>query len=127
MTRDRELNWGKVIRLLVFRYTCEIVKEVQPVVSTVDLQVEDFVPVISGEPIELPPLTDEELVNFDIQITLNSSNPKGIIFETKRINSGDLLAQPFDTIHHEAKITDHGTILYEFDLGNGRRECFCCI
>ncbi|ULU04746.1 hypothetical protein L3Y34_017478 [Caenorhabditis briggsae] len=102
-------------------YTCEIVKEVDPVFSTVDLQVDDYVPIINGDPIELPPLTDEEIVNFDIEITLNSSDSKGILFETKRINSGDFLAQPVDTIHHEAKISDHGTIIYEFDVGNGRQ------
>lgn len=97
-------------------------KEENPVFSTVDLQIDDFIPVIDGEPIELPPLSDEEIVNLDIEITLNTANPKGIIFETKRINSGDLLATPYDTIHHEAKITDYGTVLYEFDIGNGRRK-----
>uniref|UniRef100_A0A8R1DYW5 Ig-like domain-containing protein n=1 Tax=Caenorhabditis japonica TaxID=281687 RepID=A0A8R1DYW5_CAEJA len=104
-------------------YTCAIVMEVEDdsVLSTVDLQVEDFVPLFTGQPIELPPLTDDEFTNLDIEITLNSSNPKGVIFETRKINTGDLLGQPFDTIHHTAKITDHGTILYDFDVGNGRQ------
>ncbi|CAB3410943.1 unnamed protein product [Caenorhabditis bovis] len=118
------LSFSKIHRSDEGQYECKIdVKnedvDEEPFISKVDLQVDDFIPKINGDPIELPPLDDHELRNFDIQITLNSSQTQGVIFNTRRLKSGDLLEPPKSEVLHEARITPRGTIVYQYDVGHG--------
>ncbi|CAI5441954.1 unnamed protein product [Caenorhabditis angaria] len=105
------------------KYICTIETNVDKSaeVSQIDLQVDDYIPEIHGEPIELPPLTDSEISNFNIRIIFNASDPKGVIFGTQRIKSGDLLDDTNEKIiFHEARLETDGTVRYEFETPAGK-------
>ncbi|CAD6196920.1 unnamed protein product [Caenorhabditis auriculariae] len=97
-------------------YNCVVAgEEKQQHISEVDLQVDDFVPDFHGvEPIEFAPLTDDQLRQLDVVVTLNTTADQGILFSTQRENEN---GQPI--VLHEARIRE-GVVRYEYDVGYGR-------
>ncbi|KIH47731.1 immunoglobulin domain protein, partial [Ancylostoma duodenale] len=55
-------------------YQCTVAKDGVDMVSVVELQVDDFVPVFRGqEALTLPPLSDDEITNLDVILTINTT------------------------------------------------------
>ncbi|PAV89183.1 hypothetical protein WR25_06183 isoform C [Diploscapter pachys] len=116
-------------------YTCLVVDDGQTIQSHVELQVDD--PVLNfrgGEPVELPPLTDEQLRNIDVVLTVNPAK-NGMIFATARRKVDDSITADPSTltavtrwgapvhIEHSASIKDD-KVIYTYDIGNGKETLY---
>ncbi|RCN43075.1 laminin G domain protein, partial [Ancylostoma caninum] len=107
-------------------YQCTVSKDGVDMVSVVELQVDDFVPVFRGqEALTFPPMSDDEITNFDVILTINTTGESGVIFETARrpsVPNEDPMdnARP-PSLEHRARIDD-GLLVYEYDIGYGKES-----
>ncbi|EPB79543.1 EGF-like domain protein [Ancylostoma ceylanicum] len=102
------------------KYQCTVVKDGVDTVSTVELHVHVF---RGQESLTLPPLSDDEMTNLDVILTINTTGESGVIFETARrpsVPNEDPMsnARP-PSLEHRARIDD-GVLVYEYDVGYGK-------
>ncbi|WKX94189.1 hypothetical protein Q1695_011446 [Nippostrongylus brasiliensis] len=105
-------------------YKCTATRNNTVTQSTVQLFVDDFVPVFFGqESLTLDPMTDEELRSMDVVITVNTTGEDGVIFESSRRPSvaGEdpaRITRP-PNLEHRVRI-QNGVLVYEYDIGHGK-------
>ncbi|VDL65355.1 unnamed protein product, partial [Nippostrongylus brasiliensis] len=105
-------------------YKCTATRNNTVKQSTVELFVDDFVPVFFGqESLTLDPMTDEELRSMDVVITVNTTGEDGVIFESSRRPSvaGEdpaRITRP-PNLEHRVRI-QNGVLVYEYDIGHGK-------
>uniref|UniRef100_A0A7E4ZZ11 Basement membrane proteoglycan n=1 Tax=Panagrellus redivivus TaxID=6233 RepID=A0A7E4ZZ11_PANRE len=87
-------------------------------VSFVDLRVAEFVPSFRGKNvIELPPLTDHDWKELDLELSIKPSSRDGVIFHTTRGGQDGSTPEQYHTVSLR-----HGKVVYESKLTQGPPE-----
>ncbi|KAE9552457.1 hypothetical protein FO519_004342 [Halicephalobus sp. NKZ332] len=87
-------------------------------ISFVDLKIADYVPVFHGNAIiDIPPLTDEQWQNLDLELSLKPNHKDGVILHTTKGVTKGGEAENFHTV-----FLRKGKIVYETKAGNSHDE-----
>uniref|UniRef100_A0A914BVB7 Basement membrane proteoglycan n=1 Tax=Acrobeloides nanus TaxID=290746 RepID=A0A914BVB7_9BILA len=97
-------------------YKCNVrTKSGHGSISFIELKVADFVPVFNNATyLEIPPLTEDQWRELDVELSVKPSTREGVIFHTEK-DSGSL-----ENYHHIG--LKKGRVIYKYNLGTGENE-----